>query len=222
MTASVAAIAAPIRRARLADQVVEYIRDLIVHAEIEQGSRIVEGTLCQRLGVSRTPLREALRTLEGEGLIEFVPARGAVVRRLTREAARDMLEVITGLEAYAGRLACERASDADIAFVRSLHADLEHHYQAGDRQRYFKINVAIHAAIVSLAKNAELQSVHKQFQARSRRIRYSGLHSDKKWRAAVDDHRAMIDALARRDADALAAVLRRHLRLVWGRVQNDF
>ena len=211
----------PLRRLRLADQLVEHVRDLITHDALQPGSRIVEGALCARLGVSRTPLREALKTLEGEGLIDFVPSRGAVVRQANREELHNLLEVLTGVEAFAGRLACERATAAEIAAIVELHAQMERDYAAADRPAYFAGNIAIHTAIVTAAHNPELTLIHSQLSARSHRLRYSYSSSREDWLAAMGEHRLMIAALERRDGPGLADVLRRHIGFVWARLTQD-
>ena len=98
----------------LHDQVVSKVRDLIIEGTLEPGSRIDEARLIDELGVSRTPFREALRTLAAEGLVIIRPSKGAVVRKLTPQDVFSMLEVLAHLEKLAGKLTCERASDDDI------------------------------------------------------------------------------------------------------------
>lgn len=212
----------PIRRVRLADQLVAHIRALIVREDLPPGSRIIEGELCARLGVSRTPLREALKTLEGEGLIDFVPSRGAVVRATSSRELHNLLEVLTGIEALAGQLAASRASHAEIEGIAKLHAAMEEHYARRDRPAYFATNLAIHAAIVRASGNPELTAIHEQLSARSHRPRYSYSSDEAGWLLAMVEHRAMIAALSNRRGDELAAILRRHIGLVWARLAREF
>lgn len=212
----------PIRRVPLHDQVTITLRDMIIAGSLKPGSHLIEGDLGALLGVSRTPLRESLKTLASEGLVDLVPARGAFVKHLTADGAQSMLEVITGLEAFAGRLACQRASDADIAELRTRHAELETQFAARDRTRYVKANIAIHAGIVALSANPELIATHTHYSMRSRRVRFAGTVSDAAWLAAMVEHREMMSALAARDADRLARVLRNHIGLVWDRIRSNF
>ncbi len=212
----------PIRRLRLADQVVDHVRDLIAHNELQPGTRIVEGELCARLGVSRTPLREALKTLEGEGLIAFVPTRGAVVREISRVELHNLLEVLTGLEAFAGRLACERATSEEVDAITRQHEQMERDYVGRDRPAYFATNLAIYSSIVRAAHNPEMITIHEQLSARSQRMRYNYSSDEQSWLAAMQEHRLMIAALLRRDGPALADVLRRHIGFVWARLSGDF
>lgn len=212
--------APPLRRETLHDQVVSRVRDMIIEGRLAPGSRVVEGEIGAQLGVSRTPLREALKTLAGEGLVDFVPAKGAVVRRVTAEAARNMLEVLAELEALAGRLACERADDKGIQAVREMHDRMVAHFNRRRRLDYYKLNQAIHSAIVALAGNPELDGVHAVMQARMKRIRFVGNEEPSRWAAAMAEHVEMIEALEQRDGARLACVLRLHLEHTWKRVQD--
>lgn len=209
---------APIARRSLHDQVVSRVRDLIIEGVLTPGTRIHEGQLGAQLGVSRTPLREALKFLASEGLIELVAARGAIVRRFTAKDVRDMLDVLAVLEAFAARLACRVATDAAIADVRRLHDRMVECYARRDRLEYFKLNQAIHSAFLRLAGNATLEEAHASIQSRMKRIRYVGNEEPPKWAAALAEHEAMMRDLEARDGDALAAIVTRHLENTWERV----
>jgi DNA-binding GntR family transcriptional regulator len=176
--------------------------------------------VCELLGISRTPLREALKVLASEGLIELMPNRGAVVRSLTPKDMRDMLRVLGQLEALAGELACAAASDDAIAALHAQHKRMMEHYAARNRMEYFKLNQAIHSAIVRLADNPTLQALHETLQARIKRIRYVGNDRDDQWHDAVRDHEAMMAALLARDGAALGRALKQHLERTWDRVRN--
>jgi DNA-binding GntR family transcriptional regulator len=209
-----------IRRVTLAAQIVAHVRDLVLTGALPAGSRIIEGELCAALGVSRTPLREALKTLAGEGLVDLFPARGAVVHAITRAQARDLLEVVTGLEGIAGRLACARAGDAEIDGLAALHAEMVRHYERRDRLAYYKANLDIHDGIVALSHNPELVGLHRQVSARLKLVRFTGSSHPEQWQAAVAEHAAMMQALSARDADRLGVLMREHMRLIWDRVQE--
>ena len=211
---------APIARRSLHDEVVSRVRDMIIEGTLAPGVRVHEGQLCQQLGVSRTPLREALKFLASEGLIELVAARGAVVRKFTAKDVRDMLDVLAVLEAFAGRLACRAASDADIAEVRRLHDRMVEHFATRDRLEYFKLNQSIHGAFLRLSGNATLAASHAAIQSRLKRIRYIGNQEPQKWQDAMNEHDRMIRALEARDGEALALVLTQHMERTWDRVQD--
>jgi DNA-binding GntR family transcriptional regulator len=212
--------AGPIVRRSLHDAIVTRVRDMIIEGKLAAGTRVHEGNLGQELGVSRTPLREALKFLASEGLVELSPGRGAIIRAFTLKDVRDSLVVIGALESLAGRLVCAEASDAAIAEVRALHDRMIEMYRTGNRLPYFKLNQEIHSAIVRLSGNETLADIHRGLQARLRRVRYIGHEGPEKWAGAVDDHEQIIAALEARDGDRLAAALDGHMARAWERVHD--
>jgi DNA-binding GntR family transcriptional regulator len=210
----------PIVRQSLHEAIVSRVRDMIVEGTLESGSRVHEGNLGRELGVSRTPLREALKFLASEGLIELSPGRGAVVRRFTAKDIHDSLVVIGNLEALAGRLACVHAGDEQIREVRELHDRMIGFYKTRTRLSYFKCNQGIHSAIVRMSGNDALIYVHGLMQARLRRIRYLGHEGPQKWAAAVSDHEQIIAGLEARDPEWLARALAGHMEAAWERVKD--
>ena len=143
-----------ITRRTLHDEVLERVRDMIIEGQLIPGQRINEGLVGAQLGVSRTPLREAIKTLASEGLVEILPAKGAVVRKFSARDLADILDVIKSLEQLGGRIACAQASDATIEAIHKLHRDMLALYATRDRLDYFKLNQAIHSAIVAASGNA--------------------------------------------------------------------
>lgn len=220
MSEVVASEGRPIVRQNLHDVIVSRIRDMIIEGTLVAGSRVHEGNLGRDLGVSRTPLREALKFLASEGLIELVPTRGAVVRRFSAKDVQDSLIVLGNLEALAGCLACERATDDELVQIRALHDEMMQFYAAQDRLPYFKLNQEIHASILRSCHNEALSYVHGILQARLKRIRYIGNERPEKWAGAVADHEEIIVALEARDADSLAAALEAHMAATWSRVKD--
>jgi DNA-binding GntR family transcriptional regulator len=211
----------PIIRHNLHDAIVSRVRDMIIEGTLAPSTRVHEGRLGQELGVSRTPLREALKYLASEGLLELSPGRGAVVRKFSPKAVQDSLLVLANLESLAGMLACAHAPDEDIRNVRRMHDEMMQRYQERDRLSYFKLNQGIHSAILKASGNEPLADVHGSLQARLRRIRYVGNESPEKWAAAVNDHQEMIEALEARDGPRLAQSLAAHMQNTWDRVRDS-
>jgi DNA-binding GntR family transcriptional regulator len=209
---------ARLNRRSLHDELVDRVRSLIVEGQLAPGTRIHESQLGTALGVSRTPLREALKVLASEGLVELVQGRGAVVKKLTSIDVRDMIDVLIALETLAGALACRGASDEAIRALRRTHDEMMDFYAAGNRLEYYWRNQAIHAGLAQLSGNALLASLHQSIQARLRRIRFIGNEEPAQWASAVGEHEEMIAALEARDEVRLAAVIRRHLEQTWVRV----
>jgi DNA-binding GntR family transcriptional regulator len=199
-------------RGGLHDFLVGALRDLIVEGELAAGTRIPERLLCERFGVSRTPLREALKVLASEGLVELLPNRGARVATLSERDVDDMFQVMAALESLSGALACARITDAEIAEIRALHYEMLAHYMRRRLPEYFRLNQQIHEAILDAARNPVLKATYQGLAGRIRRARYAANMSDERWAAAVAEHEAMLDALDARDAARLAALLGAHLR----------
>ncbi len=209
----------PIRRASLHDEVTARVRDLIVDGTLAAGAPIHEVELAGQLGVSRTPVREALKVLASEGLVELLPGRGAAVKVFTAKDAQDMLALIALLEEYAGQRAAA-ASDDEIAAIVALHAKMREHYARRERAEYFRLNQEIHNAIVLAAGNPTLAMLHGILRARMRRIRYIDNQSPENWSAAMAEHEGFIAALAARDGPRLGRLLREHLDNTWPRVAS--
>ena len=209
-----------IERPTLHNAVVSRLRDMITEGQIPPGVRIHEGQLGKQLGVSRTPLREALKVMASEGLVDLVPSRGALVRSLTPKDVRDMLTVLATLEDLAGRLACSNATDDGIAAIRRLHDEMLAYHRARDLLNYFKHNQQIHSSIIALSGNDSLVLVQGILQAQMKRIRFLGNRSDESWAGAVADHEEMIATLEARDGERLGRALAEHLARTWDRVQH--
>jgi len=201
----------PIRRQTLHEELIENIRAMIFDDQLQAGTRIPERELCRKFGISRTPLREALKVLASEGLITLLPNRGAWVTELTPEDVDELFPVMAALEALSGELACRNASDADIAEVRALHYQMALHHARGEQPEYFRVNQQIHGKIMELAGNPTLLQVYSSLAQRIRRARYLANASINRWDAAMREHEAILDALAGRDGTALADLLKSHL-----------
>ena len=210
---------AQIARIPLHEEVTNRIRDMIVESKLAPGERIQEMQLAQQLGVSRTPIREALKVLTSEGLVELLPLRGAIVKVFTDKDARDMLDVIALIEAFAGERACQ-ADAARIDAVIDMHRRMRALYDKRQRLEYFVLNQQIHEALVALADNDTLSQTHATLSKRMRSLRYSGNSGAENWAAAMAEHERMIDALARRDAAALSQAMREHIQNTWPRVRG--
>ena len=189
------------------------VRDHIVQGNIRGGERVPEREFCEMLGVSRTPMREALKALASEGLVELLPNRGARVRLLGRAEIRELFEVLAGLESVAGRLAAERMEEAELQQVEALHLQMYHAYLTRDLAGYFRANQKIHGMIVEAAGNAPLGAVYEAYTLRLAPFRYAAntdVYGDR-WSDAMREHEEMLELLRRRDSARLADVMYRHL-----------
>jgi DNA-binding GntR family transcriptional regulator len=203
---------APARdRTTLPASVAERLRQLITEGELSPGTRLNERTLGDRLGVSRTPLREAFRLLVAEGLIEHVPNRGAQVVKLSEQDIRESFEVMSGLEAMSGELACARITDAELAEIKALTFEMLAAHARTDLPGYYRLNRAIHDRINRAARNRLLEQVYGTLNLRIQNLRFRSNFDRAKWDKAAREHADMVDALEARDGAQLAAILRAHL-----------
>jgi DNA-binding GntR family transcriptional regulator len=200
-----------IARTSLHEETVSRLRVMVTEGELLPGARIPERDLCERFGISRTPLREALKVLASEGLVELLPHRGARVTTLSADALREVFEVVGALEALAGELACSRIDEAGLARIGLLHDVMAGHRQRGDLAGYFACNEAIHEAIVAAAGNPQLGEVYHLLSRRARRARYLANLTPERWEQAMAEHEELLAALRARDGARCAALLREHI-----------
>ena len=200
-----------IERRPLHEEVIDQLRDRIVQGDLAPGARLNERVLCEQLGISRTPLREAIKMLATEGLVELMPNRGAIVTPLKAANIADTLAVMGTLESLAGELACTNASEAEIAEIRALHFEMLAHHARGDLAGSFKFNQLIHLRIIEASGNPVLANTYRQLNANVRRARYMANLSPERWDAAVREHEEILGALASRDAARLKRLLAEHL-----------
>jgi len=206
------AIATPpglVGRSVLADQVRDRLLEGILAGRYPPDSRIVETQVARELGTSQAPVREALRALEGLGVVEISPFRGARVRRLSRREILEAYEVRSALETLAARLAVPRLSDADIEELSAYGEAMAAAARAGDGHAVAEADARFHGRIVELADNVTLQRTWQALQPYPRT--YISLlvpGADPAWSAEL--HPPIIDALRRRDADAVVAAIEHH------------
>ena len=201
-----------IARVNLHDQLTTAVRDMIIEGDLAPGERVPEKALCDRFGVSRTPLREALKVLAAEGLLALLPNRGATVLRLSATDVDELFPIMGALEGLAGALACAHVSEAELAEVRALHYQMVLHYTRDELPEYFRLNQQIHERIIDAARNPTLARLYCGLAGRVRRARYMANMSKPRWAQAVAEHEAILEALADRDGERLAQILQTHLR----------
>jgi DNA-binding GntR family transcriptional regulator len=202
-----------IARAALHDQVVSRLRVMLIEGRIAPGAKLNERELCELLGVSRTPLREAIKLLAAEGLVDLLPNRGAVAVKLSETDVQHAFEVLAGLEGMSGELAARRITAAELAEIKALHYEMLACFARSDLSGYYRINARIHAAINAAAKNPLLTKTYREINARVQSLRFRTNQNEVKWRRAVGEHERMLEALEARDPEALRAVLTEHLLL---------
>lgn len=201
----------PIARPALYLEAVQRLRQLIVEGDIAPGAKLNERELCDRLALSRTPLREAIKTLAAEGLVDLLPNRGAVAAQMSEQDVADTFEVIAGLEGQSGELAAQRIEPAELAEIRALNFEMRAAHARLDLPTYYRINAQIHNLVNAAARNPVLTRTYRTVNARVQALRFRSNFDPVKWQRAVGEHDAMVDALAARDAARLRSLLVLHL-----------
>ena len=208
-------------RLTLPTSIANRLRELIIQGELQAGTRLNERALCDRLGVSRTPLREAFRLLSAEGLVQLQPNRGAQVMALSEKDIRESFEVMAGLEALSGELACHHITDQEIAEIKALTFEMLACHTREDLPTYYRLNREIHDRINLASRNQLLTQVYATLNLRIQNLRFRSNLNHEKWNRAMREHVKMIEALSARDGPALATILRTHLHLKGETVMED-
>lgn len=200
-----------IKRPSLHEELVERLRNLIVEDALKPEEKVPEKELCETFGVSRTPLREALKVLASEGFVVLNANRGAKVAKVTRTELDSTFPVIAALEQLAGELACQQLDATGIAWIEKRHAAMLEAFASRDRTDYFLANQDIHEALIRGAENDVLQNQHRLLESRIRRARFMANLSEERWAQAIDEHEAMMDRLRARDGEGLGRIMKQHM-----------
>jgi len=200
-----------ISRLALHDQVASRLRTMLIEGQIAPGAKLNERELSEQLRVSRTPLREAIKLLAAEGLVDLLPNRGAVAVKLTEADVVNTFELLATLEAMSGELAAQRITDEELTELRALHYEMLACFARRDLSGYYRINARIHSAINDAAKNPVLTNTYRAVNARVQSLRFRTNQNEAKWASAVAEHGRMIDALSAHDPVAMRQVLIEHL-----------
>ena len=204
-------ISETITRPSLHIELLDRLRDLIIEGTLPPGTKVPERELCERYGVSRTPMREALKVLAVDGLVWLEPNRGAWVSKVTIEDLEEVFPVMGALEALSGELACKHITDQQLASIREMHMEMVEFYKSRNLTQYFQSNQAIHEAILTAAGNSELTTMYQSLAARIRRARYLANMTEERWEKAVAEHEQILIALENRRGKELGEILRQHL-----------
>jgi DNA-binding GntR family transcriptional regulator len=201
----------PLRGTSLHDGVAARLRDMVFERQLAPGELVDEMALAEAWQISRTPLREALKVLAAEGLVELVPQRGSRVVELTDADADDLFPVMALLEGRCAREAVTKASDAEIAELQRLHDDLERHAAAKDIDAYYRANHVFHSRVQALAANRWLDRSTGDLRKFMRLMRGRQLKLPGRIERSINEHRVLIDAFVQRDAERAERAMHDHL-----------
>jgi DNA-binding GntR family transcriptional regulator len=200
------------RKGDLNGNAVTALRDLIVSGALAPGQRLNERELCEQLAVSRTPVREALKVLTQEGLLQALPNRSPTVAPLDARETAALVEVVAAIESLAGELAAQKVSDEQVAELGILHYTMLAHQARQELRPYFGANKAFHRRIVEYADNPVLLWIWDLLSLRVDRARYASNRWPDRWQEATGEHSKLLELFSARDASGVALAMREHVR----------
>lgn len=196
----------------LATSVQREIERMILAGEVASGARLSESALAQAMGVSRGPVREAMRGLAQIGLVEVVANKGVVVRAVSADEAVHLYDLRAGIFGVACEAVAARGEAEAVADLRAVQDELAAAVAAGDRERYYAANIRFHRRILELSGNTPAREAYERVVAKMHLFRRRGLAGLVNMQASLAEHQAIIDAIAAGDEEAAGAAGRRHVR----------
>jgi len=201
-----------IEKKTLHEEIANNLRELIMSGQLQEGDKIKEDELCSSMGISKTPLREALRVLSVEGLIKPVPNRGSFVSTPTFEEIREMFDVMSVLEGICARAAAEKMSAKDLKNLEKLHNSLEKNFKRRAQREYIRINNQFHSFVQELAGNRTLNQIVNGLRQKILLYRYQSLNWPERFEQSIQEHRELIEAFRKKDPKKAETLMRRHLK----------
>lgn len=189
----------------------ERVREDILNGKYANGDKIVEAKLADELGVSRTPVREALKQLELDGLVESLPNRGVVVKGITTQDIDDIYAIRLAIEAIAAKWAVERMEDDEVEQLKEIYDLMEFYTFKEDVEKTFELNTKFHETMYRGTKSRYLEHVLKDFQLFIKSTRSESLKSEGRIDRALKEHKHIVDAFKERNADKAVEAVVNHI-----------
>ncbi len=196
----------------LRDVVFKTLRQAILTGELKPGERLMEIHLADKLGVSRTPIREAMRQLELEGLVVMMPRRGAQVAHITEKSMSDVLEVRLALDELAVQLACERITDEEIQALSDACTAFEVAVDSADIRNITDADIRFHDIIFGASRNDRLIQMVNNIAEQMYRYRFEYIKDDSGWQSLITEHRMIMDAISMRDEELARRAIHVHIK----------
>lgn len=189
----------------------EKIREDILNDQYKPGEKIVEAKLAEELGVSRTPVREALKQLELDGLVENIPNRGVIVKGISQQDIYDIFTIRMAIEGIAAQWAIERMSDEELSQLKEVFELMEFYTIKGDVTKIFELNTKFHEIIYMATKSRYLEHVLRDFQLFIKSTRNKSLRSEGRMETALEEHKNILQAFINKDAETAVSMLTKHI-----------
>ena len=197
----------------LREQIVSSLREAIIQGELNPGQKLTEPELAEKLGISRTPIREAFRQLESEGFLTVMPRRGAVVSRVSRKEIDDFYELKSLLEGYAARIGAEKINEKGIDKLRKINDQLFELAEKDDVDAFFLKNDEFHNVFISYCGNEKLLEFLEHMVQKFMRFRLGALSVPGRLKKSVKQHKNIINAMARKDGRLAETMVLEHALL---------
>jgi DNA-binding GntR family transcriptional regulator len=195
----------------LATMIFDKIREDIINSKYQNGEKIVEAKLAEELGVSRTPVREALKQLELDGLVESMPNRGVVVKGVTKQDIEDIYAIRYAIEAIAVKWSIERMDESDLEKLKEIYELMEFYSFKKDVEKVFELNTKFHETIYNSTKSRYLEHVLRDFQLFIKSTRSKSLHCEGRVQTALEEHKRILDAIQEKDVDKAVESIQIHV-----------
>lgn len=195
----------------LRDVVFNTLREAILKGELKPGERLMELQLAAKLGVSRTPIREAIRMLEQEGLAVTIPRKGAEVAKMTEKDMEDVLQIREALDELAAARACERISEDELTELRCTMHEFEEYTKSGNLKMIAEADVRFHDIIYRATGNSKLVNMLNNLREQMYRYRVEYLKDEKNYPILIKEHSEIMDGLSEKDRDRVTAAMHRHV-----------
>ena len=193
-------------------QIADMLRDMIMTGKLKEGDKVNEGKLCETMGISKTPMREALRVLSVEGLIRLIPNRGAFVTKPELEEIAEMFDVMSLLEGFCASEACHKMTSRNFLRLEKLHAKLEENFERHDQEEYIRINNQYHSLVQEIAGNRTLNQIVDGLRKKILLYRFQSLNLPERFASSIREHRDLLEAFRQRNHTRAEALMREHLQ----------
>ncbi len=195
----------------LRDVVFNTLREAILRGDLVPGERLMELQLAAKLGVSRTPIREAIRMLEQEGLAITIPRKGAIVAGMTEKDMQDVLEIREALEELSVQVACDKITEEEVARLRENMENFENSLKSGDLKRMAEADVEFHDVIYQATDNPKLINMLNNLREQMYRYRVEYLKNPSNHEQLLREHEAIYRGIMEKDKDAVTEMIRKHI-----------
>lgn len=205
----------------LSDRIFEIIENAILSGSVRPGERIIETELAKNLGISKSPVREALKKLEGEGIVELVPRKGFFVRNIDRKSIDDLCDVMFIIELAAARLSLKKKTEGVCKKIDEILDQMNHHLRRKDHASYVSANRQFHGLFYDLTENAWILKISQMFIKESDMLRSLSLYTSDRFMRSIEEHYAIADAYKNGDEEGLERAVKKHLIMFKENILNS-